>query len=84
MTKRTALTSALFFALAACSSTGSKPPTEIAKNSHCVDQTASRLSVDQSPCASFGRSYSEEDLRRTGRTNIAEALQTLDPSISAH
>jgi hypothetical protein len=84
MTKRMAAASAIIVALVACSSTGNKPPQTLAKSSHCVDQTASRLPADSSACSAIGSSYSQEDLRLTGKTNVAEALQRLDPAISAH
>lgn len=29
-----------------------------------------------------GRSYSRDDLERTGRTNVADALRMLDPSVN--
>lgn len=31
---------------------------------------------------SSGRAYSQDDIRRTGQTDIARALQMLDPSVS--
>lgn len=33
-------------------------------------------------CAAYGRAYTQDDIRRTGQTDIARALQTLDPSVS--
>jgi hypothetical protein len=31
-----------------------------------------------------GRTYSDEDMERTGQTNVGDALQLLDPSITVH
>ena len=38
--------------------------------------------LDSDDCVAVGgRVYSQEDLRRTGRTNVADALRMLDPAI---
>lgn len=38
--------------------------------------------LDRDDCVAVGgRVYSQEDLRRTGRTNVADALRMLDPAI---
>jgi hypothetical protein len=51
----------------------------------CVPETASRLPMRTGVCSSApGRSYSNEDLERTGHTDVADALQMLDPSITVH
>jgi hypothetical protein len=31
-------------------------------------------------CADYGRAYTQEDIRRTGAVNLADALRQLDPS----
>lgn len=46
----------------------------------CVRKTGTRL-PRQDTCLP-GRAYDQDDIRRTGATNVAEALQMLDPSIS--
>lgn len=52
----------------------------------CIRETGSRL-VSRSDkgkrdCLNVpGRSYSQEDLRRTGASNTADALRMLDPAI---
>lgn len=46
--------------------------------------TATRLPVRPSECAGFGRSWSQDDLKRTGKPEVGQALQMLDPSVSAH
>ena len=33
---------------------------------------------------SAGRSYTQDDLRRTGQSDIGQALQMLDPSVTVH
>ena len=32
-------------------------------------------------CADYGRAYTQDDIRRTGAVNLADALRQLDPSI---
>ena len=65
------------------------PPMQAKANSSpppgCVfPGTATRLPERPSECAAFGRSWSQDDLRRTGQTDVGQALQMLDPSVSAH
>ncbi len=52
---------------------------------NCLKQTGSRVIRADSrgrKCANGpGRSYTKEDLDRTGATDLAEALRKLDPSI---
>jgi hypothetical protein len=51
----------------------------------CVPETASRLPMRPGVCSSApGRSYSNQDLERTGHTDVGDALQMLDPSITVH
>lgn len=56
----------------------------------CVRETGSRIKVaqragsrdDRKQClVSNGRSYSRDDLRDTGRTDLGDALRALDPAI---
>jgi hypothetical protein len=35
-------------------------------------------------CSAFGRSYTSDDVRNTGATQVGDALQMLDPSITVH
>ena len=46
--------------------------------------TPSRIAPADRPCTMTGRSYSSEDISRTGASTAGEALQLLDPSISVH
>lgn len=61
---------------------------------NCLRYTGSRITASRNAtrirrgekapaeCANApGRSYTEEDLRRTGQTNVADALRMLDPSV---
>ena len=76
--------------LVACATTPSdvKPsataPSAVAQNSACLTETGSRISDKKANCLAFGRSYSKDDIDRTGSTSAGEALQLLDPSITVH
>lgn len=51
---------------------------------NCVRQTGSRIRQRDAKTVCNGqpgRSYSKDDLDRTGHTNLADALRTLDPSV---
>lgn len=52
---------------------------------HCLKNTGTRIRAragERPRCSAFaGRAYSRDDLERTGRVDIADALRTLDPSI---
>jgi hypothetical protein len=48
----------------------------------CPDETGTRLPAKSAKCSVTGRSYSHDDITRTGATNAGEALQLLDPSIT--
>ena len=66
--------------LAACAST---TPTARTAAADCgQNTTASRIPnrCSTSPV----RTYSQEDVERTGQTDVANALQMLDPSITVH
>jgi hypothetical protein len=63
----------------------SKPAATAAMNDpNCLTETGSRVSAGKAACRGFGRSYSHDDIDRTGLTNAADALATLDPSITVH
>ena len=53
-----------------------------ASNQHCGPEAASRVPANGSNCQGAGRSYSGEDIDRTGKTSAADALALLNPSIS--
>jgi hypothetical protein len=54
--------------------------------SHCIKETGSRIvHKNKTACLNeAGRSYDQDDLRRTGATNVGDALRLLDPAISVH
>jgi len=76
-------------ALFGCASTAenakSKPAVSAAavKDPTCLTATGS-LIADTSKCRGFGRSYSTEDIQRTGSNSAGDALALLDPSITVH
>lgn len=52
---------------------------------HCIRNTGTRLRArDKNGCIANapGRSYGRDDIERTGDTELADALQRLDPSIT--
>lgn len=51
----------------------------------CGIASASRIPESPDACsASPGRTYSQQDVERTGQTDVADALRMLDPSVSVH
>jgi len=60
-----------------------KPATAaVVKDPSCLTETGSRISGPK--CRGYGRSYSNEDIERTGQTSAGDALSLLDPSITVH
>lgn len=58
-------------------------PPDKRQNSACIkDNIASRIKQVEPRCAAGGRSYSSDDIERTGATTTGQALQLLDPSIT--
>jgi hypothetical protein len=70
----------------ACSTTAPpRPDNRTAAAALCPQNTASRIPMRPGDCSSTpGRTYSNEEIERTGQTNVGDALQMLDPSISVH
>ena len=70
----------------AATSQNAKPAvtTAAADNPICLTQTGSRISAGKSDCMAFGRSYSSQDIDRTGATSAGGALRLLDPSLTVH
>lgn len=56
----------------------------LAKNPACLTRTGSRIGGNDANCSAFGRSYSSDDIHRTGATTVDEALRLMDPSITIH
>lgn len=53
---------------------------------NCLQQTGTRIvSKDKNACINAaGKSYSQKDIRRTGATDVGDALRLMDPSIQIH
>jgi hypothetical protein len=73
----------------ACTSTAPRPDAKTtaatATNPPCRQDTASRIPMRPGECAATpGRTYTDQDMQRTGQTNVGDALQLLDPSITTH
>lgn len=64
----------------------SKPPvTAVATTDpSCLTDTGSRISTGPGKCRGIGRSYSSQDIQRTGVTSAADALSLLDSSVTVH
>lgn len=78
-----AITTALV--LAACAAnTAAVKPQALAANPACLTQTGNLVAGKAAGCSAFGRSYSNDDIRRTGSMTVGEALPLLDPSITVH
>jgi hypothetical protein len=76
-------------ALGGCAATtrtaqGPAPKQLASADPSCLHETGSALPPSNTGCSGFGRSYSSEDISRTGKTNAGPALQLLDPSITTH
>jgi hypothetical protein len=51
----------------------------------CMHDTGTRLKLAPDECsASAGRSYTKDDVDRTGKTTAGGALRLMDPSITIH
>src|SRR6202030_2080750 len=55
-----------------------------ARTPGCVADTATRIPLKERDCAGFGRTYTQEDIQRTGQPDTAQALRLLDPSLTVH
>jgi len=54
-----------------------------AENPSCLTHIGSRIGA-KGKCRGTGRSYTSDDLKRTGKTTVGGALPLLDPSITVH
>jgi hypothetical protein len=70
--------------LGGCAAGSTKPIASDAQanNSNCLTSTGSRIPVTGTDCTATGRSYSNQDLQRTGATSVAGALPLMDPSLT--
>jgi hypothetical protein len=74
-------------ALAACATTPSHPAVHTAAaipQGWCAKADGTPLKPGSPGCNSFDKSYSGEQLRQTGFTDAAHALQMLDPDVTVH
>ena len=53
-------------------------------DSACLRDTGSRLPYSGTTCSANGRSYSNDDIMRTGATSAGTALRLLDPRITVN
>jgi hypothetical protein len=85
MFKTSSLCAIALASIAACSTTA-PPATRTAAVAACPqNRSASRLPPRPGQCSSTpGRTYTNEEIERTGQTDVGNALQQLDPSISVH
>lgn len=67
-------------ALAGCSSLPARPGPQSAAALSCPHHRSGPLR--SRACRPFTRTYSQQQLHQTGQTNLAQALQMLDPSVS--
>jgi hypothetical protein len=66
-------------ATTAGNSVPTKDSTAAARPATCLGQIGNRIT--DSKCSGFVRSYSQEDLQRTGKTTVGGALPMLDSAV---
>ncbi|HET7557597.1 MAG TPA: hypothetical protein VFK08_05930 [Rhodanobacteraceae bacterium] len=60
----------------------SVPPVD---SRYCIRDTGSHIPPAKGKCLPVaGTTYTQQDLQRTGATNIGQALQMLDPAVGVH
>jgi hypothetical protein len=68
-----------------CTTTAPPRTAAAAATRPCPQDSASRIPMRPGECSSSpGRTYSDKDMERTGQTDVGDALQMLDPSITVH
>jgi hypothetical protein len=68
--------------LGGCATSATHPIASAGATTNCLTSTGSRIPVTGTDCTATGRSYSNQDLQRTGATSVAGALPLLDPSLT--
>jgi hypothetical protein len=70
--------------LAACATPAPtvKPTTAAQTDPTCLTSTGTRIPVTGTDCSAIGRSYSNDDLDRTGATTVGGGLRLLDPALT--
>jgi hypothetical protein len=87
MLKKILIGAGLTLCVAACatspSTPGTAPRAAAAKvpPAGCVAETATRSPVSPSECAGAGRVWTDQDVKSTGATDVAQALRQLDPTV---
>ncbi|HVT35398.1 MAG TPA: hypothetical protein VHE37_07440 [Nevskiaceae bacterium] len=77
MKSASAAAAGLVLVLAGCAG---NPPANQAADSHCIRDTGTR--IPHEGCTSQpGRSYTHDDIERTGAVDTGEAIRKLDPSV---
>ena len=74
-------------ALAACSTTPSHPAVHAAsavQPGWCARADGTAVKPGSPDCNSLTKTYSGEQLRQTGYTDVGHALQMLDPDVQVH
>ncbi len=83
-----AIVAALILAGCATTAENAKPAAAASKlsanNSACLKDTGRLTTPGRADCSATGRSYTSEDIARTGKTNAGDALALMDPSITVH
>jgi len=80
----------LVLPLAACTTPSAtrEPPKSawlaLARTPGCVPDRATRIPVKEADCAGSGRTYTPEDILRTGAADPGQALRLLDPALTVH
>jgi hypothetical protein len=57
-------------------------PSATAQNVQCPTATGSRITPNGTDCSAPGRTYSSQDIDRTGQADTADALRLLDPAVT--
>jgi len=84
MLKKILLGACLVLPLAACTTPSASAALAPVGTAGCVADTATRIPVKEGDCAGFGRTYTQQDIQRTGQADTAQALRLLDPSLTVH
>ncbi len=66
-----------------CTTTQQRPEAHATAAAQCLE-TGSRIQAAGHCGVSPGRTYSADDVRNTGKVDVGDALQMLDPSITVH
>jgi hypothetical protein len=84
----TAIATAFILVSCAATTAGVKPDAAeagpMARNPACLSETGTRSPGNGASCATFGRSYSRDDISRTGSATTDGVLPLLDPAITVH